>query len=117
MKKAPFPGLISSFFPLFSRAEGMGFEPTTHCWASDFESDGHLVFPAYLMVFFLLRNQCAAFSRWHCLPCRHLSSFCSGSGHAGLEPHPWPRAAGVHQERGQHAGGCREPVLADVGFL
>ncbi len=23
----------------FDRAEGMGFEPTTHCWASDFESD------------------------------------------------------------------------------
>ena len=21
------------------QAEGMGFEPTTHCWASDFESD------------------------------------------------------------------------------
>jgi hypothetical protein len=22
-----------------TKAEGMGFEPTTHCWASDFESD------------------------------------------------------------------------------
>jgi hypothetical protein len=33
------PHSISGFFSAFLGAEGMGFEPTTHCWASDFESD------------------------------------------------------------------------------
>lgn len=59
MKKAPSQGLKSSFFTGFSKAEGMGFEPTTPFGASDFESDRHLVFHGLNSVFFGLLTLCA----------------------------------------------------------
>ena len=38
-KARDLPRVHAANHGLTRKAEGMGFEPTTHCWASDFESD------------------------------------------------------------------------------